>query len=157
MFSRKANGAQGAGLSFLGAETVISGDLATSAQLHLEGRIEGNVRCIRFSEGPTGVVAGNIAAEEARIAGLVEGDVDAATVIVEGSARILGDITYETISIAAGAGIEGRLARRRALAASAPDPADAMLIATPRTAEPEVSDEAVGLLPLIQPRPRGRR
>jgi cytoskeletal protein CcmA (bactofilin family) len=103
------------GLSFIGAEAIISGDVGTAAQLHIDGRIDGHVRCAALCQGESGVVAGNINAEDARIAGLVEGDVFATNLILEPTARIKGDITYQTISIAAGAQVDGRLARREAL------------------------------------------
>ena len=128
-------------LSFIGPEVVISGDLATSAQLHVDGRIEGNVRCAQLCQGGTGIIAGDIEADEARIAGLVEGTVSAATVIVEASGRIAGDVSYDTISIAAGARIDGRLARREALAQAGAR----VLVATPiepeATAKPTDGDE----------------
>lgn len=114
------------GLSFIGPEVLVSGDLATEAQLHVDGRIDGNVRCQQLVQGPAGTVSGNIQAEEARIAGTVEGQVNVRTLFVEATARIMGDIAYETISIDAGAQLEGRLARRTVLAAD-----EATLIATP--------------------------
>ena len=103
------------GLSFIGPEALVNGDLATDAQLHVDGRIDGDVRCAQLIQGGAGIIAGNIQAEEARLAGTVEGTVSARTLIVEATARILGDVAYETISIEAGAQIEGRLARRAAL------------------------------------------
>jgi cytoskeletal protein CcmA (bactofilin family) len=125
MFSRKPTGTAAppkaaksgpSALSFIGPEVVISGDLVTSAQLHVDGRIDGNVRCGQLCQGASGIIAGDIIADEARIAGLVQGTIDAATVIVEASARVAGDVSYDTISIAAGARIDGRLGRREALA-----------------------------------------
>jgi cytoskeletal protein CcmA (bactofilin family) len=113
-------------LSFIGPEVVISGDLTTSSQLHVDGRIDGHVRCAQLCQGASGIIAGDIVADEARIAGLVQGTVNAATVIVEASGRVTGDVSYDTISIAAGAQIDGRLARRQALGQSAPP----VLIAT---------------------------
>src|SRR3954464_7817222 len=91
------NGAQR--LSFIGSEVIISGDLATDAQLHVDGRIDGNVRCAQLCQGADGIISGNIVADEARLAGTVEGIVSAAAIIVEASARILGDIAYDTIAI----------------------------------------------------------
>ena len=115
---------------------VVSGDVATSAQLHVDGRIDGNVRCAQLCEGASGVIAGDIVADEARIAGLVEGTVSAATVILEASARLAGDVSYDTISIAAGARIDGRLARREALAQGVAP----VLVAT--VTEPETATKA---------------
>ena len=111
----KASKSGPSALSFIGPEVVVSGDVATSAQLHVEGRIDGHVRCGQLCQGSAGVIAGDIVADEARVAGLVEGTVSAATVIIESSARVRGDVSYDTISIAAGAQIDGRLARRQAL------------------------------------------
>ncbi|HYD14075.1 MAG TPA: polymer-forming cytoskeletal protein [Allosphingosinicella sp.] len=139
MFSREKTGAAlpkasrsgPAGLSFIGPEVLVSGDLATDAQLHVDGRIDGNVRCSQLVQGEAGIIAGNIQAEEARLAGTVEGQVNVRTLLVEASARILGDVTYETISMDAGAQLEGRLARRAALGLD-----EAPLIATPVSFSP---------------------
>ena len=139
MFSREKTGATlpkasrsgPPGLSFIGPEVLVSGDLATDAQLHVDGRIDGNVRCSQLVQGEAGIIAGNIQAEEARIAGTVEGQVNVRTLFVEASARILGDVTYETLSMDAGAQLEGRLARRAALGAD-----EAPLIATPVSFSP---------------------
>ena len=122
------------GLSFIGPEVVINGDLTTSAQLHVDGRIDGHVRCAQLCQGATGTIAGDIVADEARIAGLVEGTVNARTLIIEASARVTGDVAYETITISAGAQIDGRLARREALAGG--DAAPALLLTTPIKPEP---------------------
>jgi len=121
-------------LSFIGSEVIISGDLATDAQLHVDGRIDGNVRCAQLCQGADGIISGNIHADEARLAGTVEGTVSAASVSVEASARILGDIAYDTISIEAGARIEGRLGRRAA--AGGDSESQPPLIATPVSFSP---------------------
>ena len=126
-----------AGLSFVGPEVLISGDLATDSQLHLDGRIDGNVRCQQLVQGEAGIIAGNIQAEEARIAGTVEGQVNVRALVVEPTARVMGDIVYETISIAGGAQLEGRLARRAALRED-----EAPLIATPVSFTPPKSGKA---------------
>ncbi|HTU10166.1 MAG TPA: polymer-forming cytoskeletal protein [Allosphingosinicella sp.] len=118
-----------AGLSFIGPEVLVSGDLATDAQLHVDGRIDGNVRCSQLVMGEAGIIAGNIHADEARVAGTVEGQVNVRILFVEATARILGDIAYDTLSIDAGAQLEGRLARRAALD-------DSPLIATPVSFSP---------------------
>jgi cytoskeletal protein CcmA (bactofilin family) len=125
------NGAQP--MSIIGTEVIISGDLATDAQLHVDGRIDGNVRCAQLIQGADGIISGNIHADEARLAGTVEGTVTAASIAVDASARILGDIAYDTISIEAGARIEGRLGRR---APSLVDEAQPQLIATPVSFSP---------------------
>jgi cytoskeletal protein CcmA (bactofilin family) len=136
---RAKNGAPG--LSFIGPEAVISGDFATGSHLHVDGRIDGHVRCAQLCQGEDGTISGDIVAEEVRIAGLVQGTVSARLVIVEASGRITGDVTYETVTIAAGAQIDGRLARRAALAQG--EEAAGLLIATPTGAAPEAKTGAL--------------
>ena len=142
-----AKGAKGVpGLSIIGPEVIISGDLATDAQIHVDGRIDGNVHCASLCQGPAGIIAGNIIADEARLCGTVEGTVSARNVVVEATARIMGDIAYETISIEAGAGIEGRLARRAALA----KPGEEALTVTPVSFSPAKAEaETNALFPQI--------
>jgi cytoskeletal protein CcmA (bactofilin family) len=130
----------GSGLSFIGPELVVNGDLTTDAQLHIDGRVDGNVTCSHLIQGNAGIVAGNIMADEARLAGTVEGMVTARTLTIEATARIMGDVAYDVISIEAGAQIEGRLARRAALGFEAEDRGG--LVATPVSFSPAARTEA---------------
>ena len=111
------------GLSFLGPEVVVTGDVTTTAQLHVEGRIDGNVDCAQLILGEGGAISGDISAADARLSGKVEGKVEAGSVVVEATARLSGDLSYETISVAAGARVEGRLSRRDPPPAALPAPA----------------------------------
>ena len=135
------------GLSFIAPETLISGDLATEGQVHVDGRVDGDVKCAQLIQGGDGVIAGSIHAEDARLAGTVEGTVSARTLIVEASARILGDVAYETISIEAGAQIEGRLARRASLGLDEPPRITAPVSFSPAKRDDE-AEEGERLFPI---------
>ncbi|HEX9965033.1 MAG TPA: polymer-forming cytoskeletal protein [Allosphingosinicella sp.] len=106
-------GRSGSAFSYLGVEVVVTGDVATESELHLDGKVLGDVRCGALTQGESGEVRGNIKAGEARLAGLVDGAVEAGTLILEATARVTGDVLYETLSVAAGAEVEGRFRRRR--------------------------------------------
>ena len=67
-------------------------------------------------------VARAVIAETAKLAGLVDGSIEAKTLIVHASARITGDVFYENITIENGGKVEGKLSHRRAGAAKAPPP-----------------------------------
>ena len=108
-----APGASGGAFSYLGSEVTVTGDIATASELHLDGKVTGDVRCGSLTQGESGEVRGNIVAGEARLAGLVDGAVEAGALILEASARVTGDVLYESLSVAAGAEIEGRFKRRR--------------------------------------------
>jgi cytoskeletal protein CcmA (bactofilin family) len=106
-------------VSVIGDDAVITGNITAADGLRIDGRIEGDVRCGALEQGPGGTIVGNIAAEQARLAGLVDGTVDVRILVLEGSARITGDVTYETLTIASGARVEGRFSHRDPAAASA--------------------------------------
>ena len=54
-------------------------------------------------------IAGGVIAETARLGGAIEGSVAVRHLTIERSARIVGDVQYESISIEVGASIDGRL------------------------------------------------
>ena len=135
------------GLSFIGPEVTVSGNIATTAQLHVDGCVKGDVQCEALCQGESGIIAGNIVAGQIRLAGLVDGTVMAKTVTLESTARVTGDVSYEILSIAAGARIDGRLARKESAA-----PADEApkLIATPLKPAPAEDSKAHELFPRSQ-------
>lgn len=140
MFSRKRKPAAakpktraGTSLSLIGGELTVSGDIESGGQLHIEGRVDGNVHCAGLGQTESGIIAGDIRADEARIGGLVEGNVTAGTVTIEATGRVMGDVAYDTISIAAGARVEGRLARRVAITTD--DQAEPIAISTAQAEE----------------------
>jgi cytoskeletal protein CcmA (bactofilin family) len=106
-------GQSGAAFSYIGSEVTVTGDIATESELHVDGKVIGDVRCGTLSQGRSGEVRGNIKAGEARLAGLVDGAVEAGILSLEASARVTGDVLYESLSVAAGAEVEGRFKRRR--------------------------------------------
>jgi cytoskeletal protein CcmA (bactofilin family) len=99
--------------SFIGPEVTVTGDIESSGRLHVDGKVVGDIRCASLTQGESGVVHGNITAGDARLAGLVDGAVEAGTMHLEASARVTGDVLYESVGIAAGAQVEGRFKRRR--------------------------------------------
>jgi cytoskeletal protein CcmA (bactofilin family) len=114
MFSKvKAAGRPGEAFSYIGSEVTVTGDIATGSELHLDGKVIGDVSCGSLTQGESGEVRGNIRAGEARLAGLVDGAVEAGILTLEASARVTGDVLYESLSVAAGAEVEGRFKRRR--------------------------------------------
>ncbi|HEX2764020.1 MAG TPA: polymer-forming cytoskeletal protein [Allosphingosinicella sp.] len=113
MFLKGVKAAEGRTFSYLGSEVSVTGDIVTEGDLHIDGKVSGDVSCGSLVQGPGGEVHGNIRAGEARLAGLVDGAVDAGTLTIEASARITGDIVYESVAVAAGAELDGRMRRRR--------------------------------------------
>ena len=110
--SGEAPAGKGGSLSVIGSEVTISGNLSGNGDLHLDGAVEGDIRCNSLTLGAGGRVKGNIAAETATLAGTVGGTVSARTLVIEKSAKINGDLSYESVSIETGAQVDGRLTQR---------------------------------------------
>ena len=98
--------------SVFGADIRIKGDVAASADLHIDGRVEGDVACTSLVQGESGEIVGAITAETARLSGTVRGTINARELVVLKSARIQGDVHYDTLTIEQGAQVDGRFAPR---------------------------------------------
>jgi len=107
---------QGAAFSVIGADVVITGNIRSSAVLHLEGQVVGDIECAELIQGETGKIEGAIRAEIVRLAGRSEGVVETRALFVESTGRMTGEITYETLAIAEGGELQGQLASRGAAA-----------------------------------------
>ena len=117
--ARRTNGSSGAGFSVIGPDVVVTGNVRASADLHIEGRVEGDLDCGSLVVGTEALIQGQVRAETARIAGRIEGAVSIRQLTVEAGARITGDVEYETISLETGAHVDGRLKHFSAQAAAA--------------------------------------
>ena len=117
--ARMATGARHTTFSILGSDVVVTGNVSASVDLHVDGKIEGDLKCANLVQGEASEIKGAVAAETAKIAGLVDGSIEAKTLIVHASARITGDVFYENITIENGGKVEGKLSHRRAGAGAA--------------------------------------
>ena len=119
-----ATGARNTPFSLIGGDVVVTGNISASVDLHVDGRIEGDVSCATLVQGTESTIKGNVSAKVARIAGTVEGAIDADELIVERSARIVGDCSYGSLKIDVGASVEGRFNPK------APAPAQLKVVTT---------------------------
>ncbi len=130
-----AKSANSGSFSIIGADITITGDIAASTELHIDGTVEGDIACAALVQGETGCVKGAVKAQSARLAGRIEGSVDASELVILKSATIEGDARYDTLTIEQGAKVAGRFAPRDAAAptrASGTEAADAPAEREPR-------------------------
>lgn len=114
--SGAATGARSTPFSLIGGDVVVTGNIGATVDLHVDGRIEGDVSCATLVQGTESAIRGNVTAKVARIAGTVEGSVSADELIVERTARIVGDCSYGSLKIDVGATVEGRFNPKAAAA-----------------------------------------
>lgn len=114
-----AAGGRSAIPSLLGSDLRITGDISSSGEVQVDGRVEGDIiaDCLIVSE--TGVIDGAIAANSVRVLGTVNGPITAGSVKLGRSARVTGDIVHQTLSVEEGAFVSGHCRR-----SDAADPAD---------------------------------
>jgi cytoskeletal protein CcmA (bactofilin family) len=96
--------------SVIGADVVIKGDISASADLHVDGTVEGDIRCASLVQGESSRVSGAVIAESARLAGQVVGSITARELVILRTARIEGDVHYDALTIEQGAQVDGRFA-----------------------------------------------
>ena len=98
--------------SVLGPDLVINGNLTAKMDLHVDGRVDGDISCAALVQGEGSEVHGTIVAESARVAGRIRGAITASALIIQKSARIEGDVTYGTLTIEEGAQVDGKFTPR---------------------------------------------
>ena len=98
--------------SLLGTDMTLTGDLVSEGEIQIDGTVDGDVRCARLVVGEVGCIRGQILAEAVLVRGKVDGQIEARAVTLARSARVVGDIVHETLTIEPGAHLEGRCEHR---------------------------------------------
>ena len=100
--------------SMIGADVVINGDVSATADLHIDGRIQGDITCTSLVQGASSEMIGAIVARSAHMAGTVRGSITVSDLVIQRSAHIIGDVNYEALTIEQGARVEGKFAKANA-------------------------------------------
>ena len=103
---------KGAGVpSIISGDLKITGNLTSSGDIQVDGAVEGDISSRTLTVGEEAHVDGSIVAESVRVCGQVSGEVRATSVTLAKTARVKGDIAHQSLSIEAGAYIEGNIRR----------------------------------------------
>jgi cytoskeletal protein CcmA (bactofilin family) len=121
----------GSTFSVIGADVTIKGDLSASADLHVDGTVQGDIACASLVQGESSRIEGAIEAQTARLSGRVKGTISVRELVILRSAVIEGDVHYDALTIEQGAQVEGRFAHDAAKPAAKP------AAATPPSAAPQ--------------------
>jgi cytoskeletal protein CcmA (bactofilin family) len=115
---RASNSVRNSGHTFsmIASDVEIVGKLTAKVDLHIDGKVQGDVVCGSLVQGEGSVIMGKVVAETARLSGKVEGSIEAADLVIEASARITGDVVYQNLTIAPGGQVEGKFKHRSSVA-----------------------------------------
>jgi cytoskeletal protein CcmA (bactofilin family) len=104
--------------TLIGAKTRINGDVEFSGGFHIDGYINGNVKCELggddiLSVSEAGCIEGSVVVPNIILNGVVKGDIEASGRVELGPrSQVLGSVHYTTIETAVGARITGKLIHR---------------------------------------------
>lgn len=101
-------------LSVIGYDVHITGNIETLGEMQIDGQLDGDIQCGSLIVGENACITGEITANLVKLHGELRGKVNAATVSIARTARVVGDIVHESVEIEAGAQLDGRLLRRDA-------------------------------------------
>lgn len=97
--------------SIISSDLTITGDLVSGGEIQIDGTVEGDISCKALIIGVQGSVTGEVEADSVRLHGQVNGQLRAKTVYLAATARMVGDITHESLAIEPGAFMEGHCRR----------------------------------------------
>ena len=129
--------------SVIGSDVTITGDISASVDLHIDGKVEGDIKCASLVQGDGSAISGAVVAESARLSGEVRGSITAKELVILKSAKIHGDVHYDALTIEQGAQVDGRFAPN----ASKPQAASAK---TPDAVKRVPADEAQATLEIAK-------
>ena len=104
--------------TLIGAKTRINGDVEFGGGFHIDGYVNGNVKCALggddiLSVSEAGCIEGSVVVPNIILNGVVKGDIEASGRVELGPrAQVLGSVHYTTIETAVGARITGKLIHR---------------------------------------------
>ena len=87
----------------------VTGNLTTDGEVHVDGRIVGDIKCGKLIVGTGASVEGEIRAKEVDIRGQISGRIHGDTVNLARTARVVGDIWHNSLAMEAGAHLEGQV------------------------------------------------
>ncbi|MDB5733840.1 MAG: hypothetical protein JWN16_477 [Alphaproteobacteria bacterium] len=93
--------------SIISADMVINGTLASTGDIQIDGRVEGDVRSVGLVIGEKAEIHGEIYAEDVTVRGKVVGRIRARKVLLAATSHVEGDILHEAFAVESGAFFEG--------------------------------------------------
>ena len=94
-------------VSFISADLVVEGDIASKGEVSIEGNVTGNITCKNLIIKKGGLVRGNISSEEFSTEGSLEGNITSKTVLLREGSFSKTKVECDNLEILNGAKIRG--------------------------------------------------
>ena len=82
-------------ISTISEDLTITGNVTSKGELHLNGQVQGDVRCVAFVLGEKAQLEGNVVAENVMVRGRLIGSVRALTVRLEANSRVAAELFHK--------------------------------------------------------------
>ncbi len=97
--------------SVLSTDMEITGDVKSQGEIEVNGTIDGDITCQSLTIGKEAKIHGKVIAENVQVMGTLDGQIRAESVSLLDSAHVTGEILHHSLSVEAGAFIEGSAKR----------------------------------------------
>jgi cytoskeletal protein CcmA (bactofilin family) len=97
--------------SIVSASTEVHGGITTSDELHIHGKVNGDIRAAAITICASGKVIGDLTADTIVIDGAAEGRIEAQHVVLRAGADVKGAIQHGSLGIDTAANFEGTIKR----------------------------------------------
>jgi cytoskeletal protein CcmA (bactofilin family) len=94
-------------ISTIGEDLTITGNVTSKGELHVNGRVQGDVHCVALVLGENAQVEGSVVAEDVMVRGRLIGSVRALRVMLQSTAYVEGNLFHKSLSLEQGTHFEG--------------------------------------------------
>lgn len=120
--TRPMGGTKPGGVSQIGADLTVVGNLLSKGEVHIDGEIQGDVHAGNVVVGESARITGGLVADEVIVRGTVMGSIRGKRVVLQSSSKVEGDIFHSQLAIEQGAFFEGKSRRSDDPTAGVPRP-----------------------------------
>lgn len=97
--------------TIIAAGVRVTGNIRSDGDVHVDGRVDGDIDARILTVGAQGHVVGHIDVDDAIVQGIVNGAIRARRIRLTRSCRVIADITHDILAIDEGASFEGQCRR----------------------------------------------
>ncbi len=97
--------------STIGEDFTIIGNVMSKGEIHLDGRVQGDIHCVSLVLGENSQLEGSVIAEDVVVRGRLIGSVRALRVTLQSTSHVEGDILHQSLAMEQGAHFEGNSRR----------------------------------------------
>jgi cytoskeletal protein CcmA (bactofilin family) len=94
-------------ISTISEDLTITGSVTSQGELHLNGQVQGDVRCVALVLGENAQLEGNVVAEDVMVRGRLIGSVRARKVMLQSTAHVEGNLVHKSLAVEHGTHFEG--------------------------------------------------